>query len=170
MDNMYDAVVELAKKHFGEYKIRNGQLIPRYCPICGGGNHQDKDTFAVGLYNGCWSEMRGSCPGINGSREGNFKQLCNYFGETSFEFSSLPKTIRAAKKVYSKPDKTKYKEITEEGINFLASRGISPDTIKSFDLLFLTISFTSNRPLSVFASLILHIHSYRTLIFHILLL
>ena len=134
MDSIADAVLKLADKHLSPYKIRNGQLIPRYCPICGGGDHKDKETFAVGLYNGCWNEARGSCYGINGSREGNFKQLCNYFGEASFEFSALPKTIKAAKKIYDKPDPEKLQPITEECVTYLSSRGISPDTIKDFKL------------------------------------
>ena len=135
MDNMYDAVVSLADKHFGEYKIRNGEVIPTYCPLCGGGSNHDRETFAVGTYNGAFNCKRGSCPGANGAREGSFKQLCEYFGEASFEFSSLPITIKTAKKVYNKPDLSKYTEINEEGVNFLASRGISPDTIKDFHLL-----------------------------------
>ena len=134
MDSIAEAVVRLADRHFGEYRIKNGQVIPKYCPICGGGNHSDKETFAVGLYNGCWNEMRGSCSGINGLREGNFKQLCNFFGETAFEFSSLPVTIKAAKKIYDKPDPDKLMPITEECITYLSSRSISPDTINDFKL------------------------------------
>ena len=135
MESIANAVIDLANKHFGEYKIRNGQVIPERCPICNGGTSHDKETFAIGTYNGLWNCKRGSCSGVNGMREGNFKQLCNYFGEAAFEFSSLPKTIRSAKKVYVKPDPSKFKEITEEGINYLASRSISPETVKDFGLL-----------------------------------
>lgn len=135
MDSIYNAVMDLANKYLKPYKVKNGQVVPELCPFCGKEQTHDKETFAIGTYNGLWNCLRGSCHGINGSREGNFKQLCDYFGETSFEFSSLPKSIRAAKKVYVKPDPTKFKDITEAGINYLASRGISPDTIKDFGLL-----------------------------------
>ena len=132
MDSIANAVIELANKKFGEYRIRNGQVIPTYCPICHGGNHADKDTFAVGLYNGAWSDKRGSCPGINGNREGSFKQLCNFFGETAFEFSALPQSIRAAKKTYNKPDPEKLMPLTDEIITYFSTRGISEDTLKDF--------------------------------------
>lgn len=135
MDSITNAVFDLANKHFGEYKIRNGEVIPTYCPICKGGPSRDKETFAIGTWSGLWNCKRGSCQGVNGNREGNFKQICDFFGERSFEFSSLPKSIRAAKKVYEKPNPENYKEITEQGINYLSSRGISPDTIKDFGLL-----------------------------------
>lgn len=134
MESIATAVIDLANKHFGEYRIRNGQVIPKFCPICGGGNHEDKETFAVGLYNGCWSEMRGSCAGINGSREGTFKQLCNFFGEAAFEFASLPKTIRSSKKVYEKPNPDKLQPITEEIVTYFATRGISEETLKDFKI------------------------------------
>ena len=135
MESIANAVIKLADKYFGEYKIRNGEVIPDVCPLCGGGSSRDKETFAVGLYNGAFNCKRGSCSGANGYREGNFKQLCNFFGEAGFEFSSLPKTIRAAKKVYDKPDPEKFVPITEECINYLSTRGISPDTVKDFKLL-----------------------------------
>ena len=134
MDSIANAVIDLANKHFGEYKIRNGQVIPNYCPICHGGNSHDKETFAVGMYNGAFNCKRGSCSGINGSRDGNFKQLCNYFGETAFEFSALPQSIRAAKKVYVKPDPEKLHPITDEIITYFSTRGISADTLEDFKI------------------------------------
>lgn len=134
MDNIANAVIDLANKHFGEYKIRNGQVIPERCPLCHGGNSHDKETFAVGMYNGAYNCKRGSCPGINGNREGSFKQLCNYFGETAFEFSALPQSIRTAKKVYNKPDPDKLHPITDEIITYFSTRGISEDTLKDFKI------------------------------------
>ena len=134
MDSIANAVIDLANKHFGEYKIRNGQIIPEHCPICHGGDRRDKETFAVGLYNGAFNCKRGSCSGVNGNREGSFKQLCNYFGETAFEFSALPQSIRTAKKVYNKPDPEKLKPITEEIVTYFSTRGISENTLKDFKI------------------------------------
>ena len=134
MESIANAVIDLANKHFGQYKIRNGQVIPELCPICGQTQTHDKNTFAVGLYNGCWSCLRGSCPGINGSREGTFKQLCNYFGEAAFEFSQLPKTIKTAKKKYVKPDPEKIMPITDEIVTYFSTRGISFETLKDFKI------------------------------------
>lgn len=135
MEAIANAVYDLAKKHFGEYKIRNGEIIPTYCPLCGGGASKDKETFAIGTWSGAWNCKRGSCSGVNGSKEGSFKQLCDFFGESSFEFSALPRAVRETKKIYVKPDPKKFKPITEEGINFLTSRYISKEAIEDFKLL-----------------------------------
>lgn len=134
MESIANAVINLADKFFKPYKIRNGQVIPEYCPFCGGGNNGDKETFAVGMYNGCFSCLRGSCNGINGNREGTFKQLCNYFGEAAFEFSALPKVISKAKKKYERPNPDKLKPITDEIITYFSTRGISAETLKDFNI------------------------------------
>lgn len=132
MDSIATAVINLADKYFKPYKIRNGQVIPERCPFCGGGQNNDKETFAVGMYNGCFSCLRGSCPGIEGSREGTFKQLCNYFGEAAFEFSALPKIFKKTKKTYAKPDPAKVLPITEEIVTYFSTRGISAETLNDF--------------------------------------
>ena len=134
MESIANAVIELADKHFGEYKIKNGEVIPTYCPICHGGRARDKETFAVGMWSGLWNCKRGTCEGANGLREGNFKQLCNYFGEAAFEFSSLPRSIRETKKTYVKPDPEKLKPVTQEIITYFAGRGISKETVDDFKI------------------------------------
>ena len=132
MDSIANAVISLADRKFGEYRIKNGEVVPTLCPLCHGGDHRDKDTFAIGLHNGLWNCMRGGCTGINGSHEGNFKQLCNHFGEAAFEFSALPKAINEYKKVYQKPDPEKLQPITEECVTYFAGRGISKETLDDF--------------------------------------
>ena len=134
MESIANAVIELADKHFGEYKIKNGELIPLVCPLCKGGSHRDKETFAIGLWSGLWNCKRGGCDGIDGTREGNFKQLCNHFGEAAFEFSALPKAIRETKKVYDKPDPEILQPLTEEIKTYFAGRGISTDTLDDFKI------------------------------------
>lgn len=137
MDTIANAVIELANKHFGDYKIRNGQIIPTYCPICHGGESRDRETFAIGMYNGAYNCKRGNCTGTQGNgagREGTFKQLCNYFGEAAFEFSALPQSIRTTKKTYMKPDPEKLQPLTEEIVTHLSTRGISEQTLKDFKI------------------------------------
>ena len=134
MEGIANAVIDLANKHFKDYKIKNGQVVPTFCPICHGGENKDKNTFAVGMYNGAYNCMRGTCPGINGRREGSFKMLCNYFGETAFEFSQLPQTIRSAKKIYDKPDPEKLLPMTDEIVTYMSTRGISEQTLKDFKI------------------------------------
>lgn len=136
MESIASAVISLADKHFGEYRIRSGQIVPKYCPICSGGSSGDKETFSVGLYNGCYSCLRGNCPGVFGGgrgREGTFQQLSNYFGESGFQFTNLPKTIGATKKkIYDLPDPDDLHPLTEDIINFMATRGISENTLKEW--------------------------------------
>ena len=138
MESIADAVIALADRHFPDYKIRNGQVIPKYCPICSGGNSGDKETFSVGLYNGCFSCLRGNCPGLNGDgtqREGTFQQLSNYFGEAGFQFASLPKTIRASKKkTYVIPDPAELHPLTDEIVNYFAKRQIQRKTLEDWKI------------------------------------
>ena len=135
MDSIATKVEEIAAKHFGDFRRRNGQIIPQYCPFCHGGKDGDKNTFAIGLHNGAWNCKRGNCTGLDGKREGNFKQLCDYFGEASFEFSHLPKILSPEKKVYDLPDASKYKEMTEQIVTYFSTRGISEQTLKDFKIM-----------------------------------
>lgn len=136
MDSIADAVINLANRHLGEYKQKNGEIVPTYCPFCHGGTNKDRETFAIGTWSGAWNCKRGSCQGIDGSgtREGSFKQLCNYFGEATFEFSSLPRVNRATKKTYVKPDPAELLPPTEEIINYFARRSISKSTVDDFKI------------------------------------
>ena len=130
MESIATKVLELADKHFGEYRIRNGEVIPKLCPFCKGGNDRDRDTFAIGLYNGSWNCKRGNCTGLNGRAEGSFKQICEHFGESTFEFSQLPKQLSATRKVYDVPDPDMLKELTDEIIKYMAERCISEQTLR----------------------------------------
>lgn len=138
MDGIASAVIELSNKHFGDYKIRNGQVTPKYCPFCKGGQNGDKETFSVGLYNGMYSCLRGSCPGMYGGgkgREGTFQQLSNYFGEAGFQFASLPKTIGASKKkLYDLPDPNMLKPLTDDIVNYFGTRSISRQTLDDWKI------------------------------------
>jgi len=140
MEQISSAVVELATKYLGDYKVRNGQIVPKLCPFCKGGDHQDYESFAIGLYNGAWNCRRGSCPGINGDgkvREGDFRALANYFGSTEFKFQDLPRNIQFASKAkkYVKPNPNEFKPYTEEILAYLVGRHISEQTIKDFGIL-----------------------------------
>ena len=135
MESIATKVEELARNHFTDYRIYNGQVIPRYCPLCGGGEHKDRDTFAVGLWNGAWNCKRGSCIGINGKNEGNFKQLCDWFGESTFEFAKLPKIVAIAEKKYDLPNPNDFHEVTDKIITYFATRGISEQTVRDFKIM-----------------------------------
>ena len=59
----------------GEYKEKNGEIIPKYCPFCGGGQHQDKETFAINKETGAYNCKRGTC-----GESGSIKELCERLG------------------------------------------------------------------------------------------
>ena len=134
MESIASKVDELARNHFGEYRVFNGQVIPKYCPLCGGGEHKDRDTFAIGLWNGLWNCKRGNCVGINGKQEGNLKQLCDRFGESSFEFAKLPMVLTTAQKTYDMPNPDDLQELTDKIITYFARRGISEKTLRDFGI------------------------------------
>jgi len=123
MDSMSSAVIELAEKHLGYFRVKNGQVIAEYCPFCGGHEH-DKETFAVGLSNGLWQCLRGSC-----GKKGNFKQLCEYFGAEAPVGYSLPKVTEQQKKSYTKPDPDILYPMTEDIVTYFATRKISEQTL-----------------------------------------
>lgn len=123
MDSMASAVIELAEKHLGYFRVKNRQVIAEYCPFCGGNSH-DKETFAVGMENGLWQCLRGSC-----SKKGNFRQLCEFFGEQAPTGYSLPAVTKQQKKIYTKPDQSTLYPMTEEIVTYFATRRISEQTM-----------------------------------------
>jgi len=132
MDAMSSAVIDLAEKHLKDFRIRNGQVMAKRCPFCGGGQNNDYETFAIGLNNGLWNCLRGSCK----KKKGNFKDLCNYFGETHYEVDNYAQMARMAttKKVYVKPEQNDLHEITEEIITYFGTRKISEQTLKDWKI------------------------------------
>lgn len=123
MDNMASMVLELAEKHLGSFKVKNGQVVAEYCPVCNGREH-DKETFAIGLSNGLFQCLRGSC-GV----KGNFRQLCEMFGEQAPTGYSLPKVTEQKKKIYTKLDTDILYPMTEEIVTYFATRRISEETM-----------------------------------------
>lgn len=127
MDSMTSAVIELAEKHLGDFKIRNGQIVAKICPFCRGGNSHDLDTFAVGMHNGAYCCKRGSC-----NKTGSFKDLCDYFGVHHPELNNLPKIVGTVRKTYEKPNIDDLKPLTEDIITYFAIRKISEQTLNDF--------------------------------------
>lgn len=125
MEQIPSAVISLAEKYFGEFRIRNGQVVAKYCPFCHGGNSGDTDTFAVGMHNGAYSCQRGGC-----NKQGSFRQLCEFFGVQPTVATNLPKPIGSGKKTYSKPNPDMLQPLTEETITYFSIRKISEETLK----------------------------------------
>ncbi len=130
MDAIAAAVMSLAEKHLGNFRIKNGQVKVEYCPFCKGGQNGDYDTFAIGLHNGAWNCLRGKCS----KKKGSFKELADYFGEDASDVRGLGKVMVQTKKTFVKPNPDDLKEITDEIITYFAGRRISEQTLKDFHI------------------------------------
>jgi len=108
--------------YFGEYKLKGDEIIPKYCPLCGGGQHRDQDTFALNIETGAFNCMRGSC-----NQSGGLYQLEQHFGITT-EKESYFREYRKPKKVFVIPQK-KTEQLSEHVINYFEARGIKKETL-----------------------------------------
>lgn len=127
----FDAAIRsLFDKKNITYRIRNGELVPTYCPFCNGGDNRDEQTFAVNLHNGAYNCRRGSC-----SEKGTARQLFDFFGETApDDYGSFVNTAKKVK-LYERPDINAFSAITDECVAYLAKRGIGEETIHDMGLL-----------------------------------
>ena len=116
---------EFADKHMYPYKVSGDELIPVYCPFCKGGQHHDKDTFALNMVEQVYKCLRGSC-GV----QGHFVELCRHFGEKPE--SDMRSIIEIAKK-YKLPA-YKPHPITQQAMDYLKLRGISEETIRKYGI------------------------------------
>ena len=74
---MYDdnELIKKVTQYIGQGKIKGDEILPVYCPICEGGQHKDKYTFALNIETGASNCMRGSC-----GWQGSIKQLADFMG------------------------------------------------------------------------------------------
>lgn len=106
----------------GEYKEKGGEIIPRLCPFCQGGQHHDIETFAINIETGAYNCKRGTC-GVSGS----IKQLCDHLGG-DYKPNNYFREYRKPKKVYVKPEDKK-DTLTLKIIEYFQLRGISKETL-----------------------------------------
>lgn len=123
--------IEFAERYLYPYKLKGDEILPMYCPECGGGNHRDKYTFALNTSKHTYNCMRGSC-----GAKGTFSELAKEKGERAdymreFRERNFERTV--VKKVYKNPE-IELKNISKVCIDYLKLRGISEETIKHFDL------------------------------------
>ena len=129
MGSFRNSVLELADKHLGEYKIRGDELICRVCPWCGGGEHNDLETFAINLNTGLWNCRRGSCT----RKSGTIKELCDMFGEETID-NQIVKYNITKKKNFVKPDPAELHELTDGIVTFFNKRKISRKTLEDWKI------------------------------------
>ncbi len=117
---------EYASRYLGTYKVNGDEIIPTVCPFCGGGEHRDKNTFALNHRNHTYNCKRGSC-GVSG----HFSELLKEKGETFEDSYYSGKPYIKPKKEYKKPE-TKYGGLTDKAAAYIAARKISPETAAAF--------------------------------------
>jgi twinkle protein len=114
---------DFAAKHFGEYRMQGDEIVPTYCPVCGGGRSQDKYTFALNTETLLYNCKRGSC-GANG----HYRHLLRDYGEVeqkSYEITSPTKKVFIPPQIQVQSPKEKVE-------NYLKLRGISKDIWESW--------------------------------------
>lgn len=117
--------IDFADKYLYPYKIKGQEIIPKFCPVCHGGDRgRDKETFAINVDNMTFNCRRGSC-----GCKGTFNQLLKTFDEQSFNTNYRIMDIPRKKKEYKKPS-VKSEKITDKVVEYFKLRGISEQTVK----------------------------------------
>lgn len=122
---------EFASAHLGEWKQKGNEIIPKFCPFCGGGKNHDIETFALNVVNHTFNCKRGSC-----GRQGHFSQLCKEFGEKADGHSTsarILKSFERQKKSYKKSE-IKPLTATDKVKEYLKLREISEKTAEVFGI------------------------------------
>lgn len=115
--------IEVAYRAFpGKFTVKDGEIIPQYCPFCRGGDHQDRGTFALNIDTGLYNCKRSNC-----GEQGGLKQLCEKLG---IEWETRQFEPRKRKeKVYKKPDVTPEPVKSSKIAEYLKKRKLSQATI-----------------------------------------
>lgn len=58
--------LDFANRCLFPWQVKGAEIVPEYCPICHGGNHGDKYTFALNVEHGVYCCKRASC-GMKGT-------------------------------------------------------------------------------------------------------
>lgn len=114
---------ELARKYFGEYKVHNGEIRPKYCPFCGGGQKKDANTFAMNAETGTFNCLRKKC-----DVQGSFWDICRHFGEHPEGYKVEDAVRQPPKKKQYKKQKVKARKPGRKVEQYLAKRGFSRET------------------------------------------
>lgn len=132
-NDIRSAIIKFADAHLGEYSIKskpNGdELIPDLCPICQGGSHHDKHTFAISLDKGVYVCKRGTC-----NAHGRFPALAEIFGEkTNFGGQQHVSSKKSEEAVFVQPDVLTFPP-TDAIYKYFESRKISRETVDAWNI------------------------------------
>ena len=111
---------ELANQYLQPFKTRGEEIIAKHCPFCHGGEHHDKDSFAMNLRDGVYNCRRGSC-----GERGGMGRLMEHLGVHG------EGPARSASKRYTRPSVAAH-PMTTQAESYLASRKISKVTMDAY--------------------------------------
>ena len=134
-ENRRKSILDFADKHLSPYELRKKadgteEIIPETCPICHGGPHGDKKTFALSVDYGVFVCKRGSC-----GQRGRFEALCEIFGEKcgeAFQKNRNP-DFAERKKAFDLPETPLFPP-GEAIYAYFESRKIGKDTVDAFKI------------------------------------
>ena len=115
--------LDFADRYLKPYKLKGDEIIPQLCPFCKGGEHHDKETFALNARKLTYNCVRGKC-----SETGTFRQLCVEFGE---EVNRVDVRSYKARRTYKKPE-TKIHEKGQQVEEYLKLRKIRYSTAEAY--------------------------------------
>jgi len=121
MNDMENLIREVSQ-YIGEGKRKGDEVLPKLCPICDGGRHQDKYTFALNTITGASNCMRGSC-----GWSGSIKQLAEHMGIEVKKIDYF-REYRKPVKNYKKPEVI-HKDLNKSIVDYFKLRGISQETL-----------------------------------------
>lgn len=109
---------DFANAHMRPWRIRdtnNDELVATYCPFCRGGEHKNKETFAINTSKLTYNCKRGNC-----GKQGTFRQLCKEFNE-EIDPDLMP--TERTQKIYIKPT-AKMVDVDSVIVKYFEKRGI----------------------------------------------
>lgn len=113
--------LEFARAHLGEFTVKGDEIIPKLCPICHGGQHGDKETFALNAAKHTYKCLRGSC-----GAQGHFNELLRLFGHETEKVYTPP--IKRAYRRPQPPERASTDTVTE----YIRARGLTDDTVAAY--------------------------------------
>lgn len=119
-------ILEFATRNLSPFTINGDEIVPMLCPFCGGGRRQDRNTFAVNMYDGGFNCKRGSC-----SAKGGFAALTHHFGEKSDHEKRRGIKLAPRDKTYTLPQ-LELLPLTEQIIDYFNARKISRGTLDMY--------------------------------------
>lgn len=90
-------IQDFADRFLAPYRVRGEEIIPALCPFCHGGEHGDRETFALNTIHGAYVCQRGTC-----GAKGRIETLMRSMGETIE--GTAPAFTSGKSKSYKVPD------------------------------------------------------------------